>query len=74
MPCAHVVPVTWVSQVVEQWRQPKHREFLADGRTAWTLFNAFTGVLKRADLQQLPRRSQALHGLIDSECGLLSRQ
>ena len=70
---ARVLPVTWVPEVVEQWRQPNHREFLADGRTAWTLFNAFTEVLKRGNLQQLPRRSQALHGLIDSECGLLAR-
>ena len=68
-----MLPVTWVPEVVVQWRQPNHREFLADGRTAWTLFNAFTEVLKRGNLQQLPRRSQALHGLIDSECGLLAR-
>jgi hypothetical protein len=35
----------------------------ANGRTAWRLFNAFA----------LPRRTQALHGLMDAACGLAYR-
>jgi len=33
------------------------------------LFNAFTEALK-GNLDALPRRTQALHGLLDAACGL----
>jgi hypothetical protein len=39
-------------------------------RTVWRLFNSFTEVLK-GNLGELPRRTQALHGLMDSACGLV---
>jgi hypothetical protein len=65
---AQVVPVTHIPDVLRQWREPRHPEF-REGRTAWRLFNAFTEVLK-GNLDMLPRRTQALHGLIDGVCGL----
>jgi hypothetical protein len=67
---AQVVPVTKLPAVLEEWRQPRHPEF-RDGRTAWRLFNAFTETLK-GGLDLLPRRTQALHGLLDSACGLVT--
>ena len=63
-----VVPVTQVPAVLKEWREPRHVEF-RQGKTAWRLFNAFTEVLK-GNLDALPRRTQALHGLMDSACGL----
>ena len=41
---ARIIPVTQVPQVLREWRKPRHPEF-AD-RTAWSLFNGFTEVLK----------------------------
>jgi len=67
---ARVVPVTQVPRVLEEWRQPRHPEFAEHGRTAWRLFNAFTEALKGRNLPALPRRTQALHGLLDGACGL----
>lgn len=67
---AQVVPVTQVPAVLAEWRQPRHREFAAEGRTAWRLFNAFSETWKGRNLAALPRRSQALHGLLDAACGL----
>ena len=67
---ASVVPATQVPKVLAEWRQPRHREFAEDGRTAWRLFNAFTEVLKGRNVAMLPRRTQALHGLLDASCGL----
>lgn len=67
---ARVVPVTQVPAVLDEWRQPSHEEFAADGKTAWRLFNAFTETWKGRNLATLPRRSQALHGLLDAVCGL----
>jgi hypothetical protein len=53
------------------WR-PISKENFREGRTAWRLFNAFTEVLK-GQIDRLPRRTQALHGLMDSVCGLTGR-
>jgi hypothetical protein len=65
---ARVVPVTRIHDVLLEWREPRHAEF-RQGQTAWRLFNAFTESLK-GNLDALPRRTQALHGLLDTSCGL----
>jgi hypothetical protein len=65
---ARVVPVTRIPNVLREWREPRHPEF-RDGRTAWRLFNAFTESLK-GNIDALPARTQALHGLLDGACGL----
>jgi hypothetical protein len=65
-----VVPVTKVPAVLKEWREPRHPEFKANGFTAWRLQNAFTEILKE-NLDELPRRTQALHGILDGACGLV---
>ena len=65
---ARVLPVTHLPDVLREWRQPRHAEFRS-GKTAWRLFNSFTEALK-GNLDALPRRTQALHGLLDTACGL----
>src|SRR3954470_16619350 len=67
---ANVLPVTQVPAALEEWRKPSHEEFCADGKTVWRFHNAMTEVWKGRNLAALPRRSQALHGLLDSVCGL----
>ena len=67
---AKVLPVTQVPAVLEEWRTPSHAEFAADGKTVWRFHNAMTQVWKGRNLAALPRRSQALHGLLDSVCAL----
>jgi hypothetical protein len=64
---ARVCPVTNVPNVLKEWRQPRHVEFRENGKTAWRLFNAFSECLK-GSLDYLPRRTQALHGLMDVAC------
>jgi hypothetical protein len=64
---ARVLPVTRLPLVLKEWRAPRHPEFSADGKTAWRLFNAFTEAAK-GNLDFLPRRMQALHGLMDTAC------
>ena len=66
---ARVIPTTALPRVVREWREPSHREFSEGGRTAWRLFNAFTEALKGRSLDALPRRTQALHGMLDVVCG-----
>jgi hypothetical protein len=66
---ARVLPLTRIPAVLREWREPRHPEFREGGRTAWRLFNAFTEGLK-GNLDALPRRTQALHGLLDAACGL----
>lgn len=67
---ANVLPVTQVPAVLEEWRKPSHEEFAVDGKTLWRFHNAMTHVWKGRNLAALPRRSQALHGLLDSVCSL----
>jgi hypothetical protein len=67
---AQVLPVTKIPDVLDEWRHPRHPEFRA-GKTAWRLFNSFTEIGKGA-LERLPRRTQALHGILDSHVGLLT--
>jgi hypothetical protein len=61
-----------IPHIVKEWRAPSHPEFAKDGRTAWRLFNAFTEAYKDSGLFVMPKRTQALHTLMDAECGLMA--
>lgn len=67
---ANVLPVTQLPAVLAEWRTPRFEEFAADGHTAWRLFNAFSETWKGSNLAALPKRCEALHGLLDLACGL----
>lgn len=60
-------PNQLVPRVLHEWREPFHDAFRA--RNVWSLFNAFTEALK-GNLIELPRRTEALHGLLDTHVGL----
>ena len=62
-----IVPVTKVPALLSEWRKPSFDQF--QERTAWSLFNAFTFVLK-GNQQALPGRTVALHSLLDGELGI----
>ena len=47
---------SYIPGVLHQWREPKH--------------NAFTEKLKEGNLAELPKRTEALHGLLDVAVGL----
>lgn len=57
-----------ILSVLNEWREPKHQVF--QERNVWSLFNAFTESLKEGTLSELPKRTEALHGLLDSYVGL----
>lgn len=67
---ADVIGKTMVYDVMTEWHTPRHAAFLP--RTAWSLFNSFTEILK-GNLPLLPARTQKLHGLLDSHVGLLAQ-
>jgi hypothetical protein len=56
-----------IPSILCEWRKPKHEEF--QPRTLWSLFNSFTEVQK-GNLNELPKRTEALHGLLDRYAGL----
>ncbi len=58
---------TQIKKVVNQWHAPNHPEFKS--RNAWSMFNAFTEVLK-GNLNELPKRTEALHSFMDAKCDL----
>lgn len=57
-----------VPPVLHEWREPRHDAF--ESRNVWSLFNAFTESLKDGNLAELPKRSEVLHGLLDTHVGL----
>jgi hypothetical protein len=57
-----------IPEVLKWWRKPAYEEFRA--RCVWSLFNSFTESLKQGNLAELPKRTEALHGLLDSHVGL----
>jgi hypothetical protein len=67
---ARLLPVTRILGALGEWRAPRHAEFAAGGKTGWRLFQAFTEAMK-GNLDALPRRTLALHGMLDTACGLV---
>ena len=67
--CRAITP-TVLPEVIRYWREPLHEEFRP--RTVWSLFNAFTEQFKAVNPHVAAKRSQALHGLCDSVCGLIA--
>jgi hypothetical protein len=65
---AGVCANSYIPGVLKEWRQPQHSAF--EPRNLWSFFNAFTEMLKEANLAELPKRTLALHGLLDSYVGL----
>jgi hypothetical protein len=59
---------SYIPDVLKEWREPKHETF--EPRNVWSLFNAFTETLKQGNLSELPKRTLALHGLLDVAVGL----
>ncbi len=67
---ARVVPASKIPAVLQEWRNPRHEEFAAR-KNGWRLFNSYTEVLKGSNIFERPRTTQALHGLMDTACGVL---
>lgn len=67
---ARVLPVSKLATVIAEWRDPSHDEFAEGGFTGWRLFNAITEAVKGRNIHSLPKRTQALHGLMDRLCNL----
>lgn len=61
-----VLPNRKLPDLLGHWREPRYEEF--EPRTAWSLFNGYTEVLK-GNLAELPRRTERLHCILDSEVG-----
>lgn len=65
-----VVGPTFLPDILKEYRNPRHPEF-AEKRNVWRLMNAYTEILKEVSLFQLPKRTEALTGLLDSYAGLV---
>jgi len=62
------VSKTHLADVLDQWHSPEHGEWKPE-RNLWGLHNAFTNVM-RGNVLALPKRSDALHGLLDPLAGV----
>ncbi len=66
---ANALTKTQLTDILAEWRMPSHEEFAP--RTVWSLFNAFTEVLKGPNLDTLHARTVKLQGLLDGYCGII---
>tara|TARA_B100001093_G_scaffold137106_1_gene129631 strand:- start:456 stop:773 length:318 start_codon:yes stop_codon:yes gene_type:complete len=64
---AEALPPSAIPKVLREWRQSWHEEFTP--RTAWSLHNAFTEVMK-AKPHLIPERSRILTGVFDQSLGI----
>lgn len=62
-----ILPNRYIEQVLSEWYQPTHPEFAP--RTGWSLFNAFTEVLKTSP-NMIQARTVRLHALMDKRVGI----
>ena len=67
---ASVLPVTQLPAVLERMANADARRVRGRRQNRLAVSNAMTHVWKGRNLAALPRRSQALHGLLDSVCSL----
>jgi hypothetical protein len=67
---AGTLNTTDIPHVLKEYREPSHKEFAQDFN-AWRLFNATTEVIK-GDVWRLPKRTEALHNVIDAEFKIVS--
>jgi len=63
-----VLPASRLPKILEAWDEPKYQEF--EPRTAWSLFNAFTEVLKAGPPRQQMEESLRLTSLFRRELSL----
>jgi len=66
---ANAIGLLEIPKLIEEWREPRHPEFVQENKTAWRLFNAATEVIK-GDLWRLPTRTQVIHAVMDEACGI----
>jgi Domain of unknown function (DUF932) len=64
------VTTTQIPHILNEWRAPRHPEFVEAGKTAWRFFNSCTEIAKDGGLWSLAPRTEALHGLLDQEVGV----
>ena len=64
---AEALPPSAIPRVLKEYREPWHEEFTP--RTAWSLHNAFTEVMK-AKPHLIPERSRILTGVFDQSLGI----
>lgn len=73
---AGVFPWAKGADILSEFQKPRHPEFLANGHTVWTLFNAVTEALKPREgskasgLWTMPARTGRLHKICDDWVGL----
>ena len=71
---SQVFPRTQLLDIMDEWQTPRHPEF--KDRNVWSVFNAVTEHLKPraqstgSNLWALPERTERLHAICDSKCGL----
>jgi hypothetical protein len=64
----NAMPISYLPHVFNEYQSPTHEEFAA--RNVWSLFNAFTEILKKTSIHELSFRTQKLHLLLDDYCGI----
>jgi hypothetical protein len=64
---AEALPPSAIPRVLKEYREVWHSEFMP--RTAWSLHNAFTEVMK-ARPHLIPERSRILTGVFDQSLGI----
>ena len=68
---SNVIGATRIPKVIEEFRNPRHKEFRDAGKTLYTMLQAFTEIQKAIRLEARTKPTMRLTGMLDKEAGIL---
>ncbi len=63
----NLVPNAMLCKVAKEWHEPQFPDF--EQRTGWSLFNAFTTVMRESSTELVAQRTPKIYGLMDTLVG-----
>lgn len=68
---SNIIGATRIPKVLQEYNEPRHKEFREAGKTLYTLMQAFTEIAKSVNIHKRSKQTLRLTGMLDKEVGIL---